>query len=119
VGHLDAGEHACGGHTEVQVGEQLGGGGAVQPGQLTLAQLVRVQAARPRLDVHHVARLLRLQQLDHLQGGGMFNQLINKVHKQETQDRSITFKLTWENQIFTDTGNEQNPDSIGSVKQEG
>ncbi len=70
MGHLDAGEHAGGGHTEVQVGEELGGGGAVQAGQLTLAQLVRVQAAGPRLDVHHVARLLRLQQLDHLQGGG-------------------------------------------------
>ena len=70
MGHLDAGEHAGGGHAEVQVGEELGGGGAVQAGQLTLAQLVRVQAARPRLDVNHVARLLRLQQLDHLQGGG-------------------------------------------------
>ncbi len=69
MGHLDAGEHAGGGHAEVQVGEELGGGGAVQAGQLTLAQLVRVQAARPRLDVNHVARLLRLQQLDHLQGG--------------------------------------------------
>ncbi len=70
MGHLDAGEHACGGHTEVQVGEQLGGGGAVQARQLPLTQLVRVQAAGPRLDVHHVARLLRLQQLDHLQQGG-------------------------------------------------
>jgi hypothetical protein len=91
VGHLDAGEHAGGGHTEVKVGEQLGGGGAVQAGQLTLAQLVRVQAARPRLDVHHVARLLGLQQLDHLQDGGMFNQLINKFHKQENQYRSGSF----------------------------
>ena len=56
VRHLDAGQHAGGRHAEVQVGDQLGGRGPVDPRQLPPRQLVRVQATRPRLDVHHVAR---------------------------------------------------------------
>ena len=65
--HFDASEHPGGRDAEVEVGHELGGGGPVHAGQLPSGQLVRVQGDRPGLDVHHVARLLRLQQLDHLQ----------------------------------------------------
>ena len=38
----------------------------VDPRQLSLPEVVRVERRRPRLDVHRVGRLLRLEQLDHL-----------------------------------------------------
>ena len=45
--HLDAGEHASRGDGKVEVGEHLGGGGAVHAGQATLAGVVRVQGDWP------------------------------------------------------------------------
>ena len=47
--HLDACEHAGRGDGKVEVGEHLGGGGAVHAGEATLPGVVRVQCDRPRL----------------------------------------------------------------------
>ena len=89
--HFYASEHPGGWDAEVEVSHELGGGGPVHAGKLPSGQLVRVQGDRPGLDVHHVARLLRLQQLDHL----------NQHHSLRVKLKSYTTIVVYNLDILT------------------
>lgn len=96
VRHLDAGQHARRRHAEIQVGQHLGRGRAIEAAQLLLGHVVRVEGGRPGAHIHHTPSLFGFEQLDDV-GVGQDNRRLADVHNHADggQGRRQILRMRW------------------------